>query len=213
MRSTLLFAMACTLLAGCGQTINQWREGDETVATGENYPIKVAPTVSAVSLKLDPQQGLSPESMHNLNSLLTNQGRLARQQLTIQPYSQPGEQFANKLHAALQQAGAVDVRVLPVTYQARAEQWDLRVQSQALVVTVPDCRIHDPDQWTVKPYEAVGPLGCATRANLARMVSDPTDLLRAKTLDPADGETALQSIKRYQEDELKELLDIDFNED
>ncbi|WP_342609561.1 CpaD family pilus assembly lipoprotein [Vibrio tritonius] len=213
MRLTISLAIACVLLTGCEQTINHWREGDETVATGKNYPIKVAPTVSAVSLQLTEHKGLSPESMQNLNLLLTNQGRLSKQQLTIQPYSNDGQQFANKLHAALQQAGAIDVRILPMTYQADKAQWDLRVQSQALVVTVPDCRIHDASTWTTKPYEAIGPLGCATRANLARMVSDPADLLRAKELGPADGEAALQAVKRYQEDELKELLDIDFNED
>jgi len=213
MRLTLSLVIACTLLSGCAQTINHWREGGEVVASGENYPIKVDPTVSAVSLKLTDNQGLSSDSMKTLNSLLVNQGRLAKQKLTIQPYSNDGQQFANKLHATLLHAGAVDVNILPLTYQADETSWDLRVQSQALVVTVPDCRIHDADNWTVKPYEAIGPLGCATRSNLARMVSDPTDLLRAKSLAPADGEAALRAVTRYQEDELKELLDIDFNED
>ena len=213
MRSTFLLALACVLLSGCEHTINHWREGNETTATGEHYPIKVAPSLSAVSLTVSPNQGLSATSLHDLNTLLGNQGRIERQTITVQPYTTQGQQFADKLKVVLQNIGAKQVRVLPKVYQAEKHHWDLRVQSQALVVSVPDCKIHNPDTWTTKPYESVGPLGCATRANLAKMVSDPADLIRAKSLDLADGEAALQAVKRYQEDDLKELIDIDFNED
>ncbi len=49
----------------------------------------------------------------------------------------------------------------------------LTLVSRAVVAEVPDCAIADPQAWTVTPFSAVGALGCANRANLARMVSDP----------------------------------------
>jgi pilus assembly protein CpaD len=210
---TLILVLACTALSGCEQTINHWREGDEQVLSGKNYPIKVTPSVSAVSLKLTPSRGLGESALEELNSLLMHQGRIRDQVILLQPYTDAGEQFAIKLRSTLLHAGAQQVRIQPASYRADQSQWDLRVQSQALVVNVPDCRIKDPEKWTIQPYEAVGPLGCANRANLARMVADPRDLIRAKPLDTGDGVAAVNAVKRYHEDDLKELLDIDFNED
>ena len=102
---------------------------------------------------------------------------------------------------------------MPSNLQAsKQDNWDLQVISEALVVKVPDCSIANPKTWTVKPYQAVGPLGCANRANIARMVSDPRDLMRPQTLDAGDGMTAVNAVGRYHDDELRELLEIDFQE-
>ncbi len=213
MRNTLFFILVCTLLSGCEHTINHWREGDESIASGTDYPIKVTPSVSAVSLHLGEHQGLTQQGLESLNSLLIHQGRLDQQIITVQPYTAKGRTFAVKLQTTLRNVGAKQVIIAAQPYRAKTGAWDLRVQSQALVVSVPDCRIHDADIWTTKPYEAVGPLGCANRANIALMVADPADMLRARTLDSGDGAAAAAAVKRYQEDDLKELSDIDFNED
>ncbi|MCE0495913.1 CpaD family pilus assembly lipoprotein [Vibrio salinus] len=209
----LIFIFLCIFLTGCEHTVNQLRAGDEEVLTGERYPINVSPSVSAVSLKLTNQEGLDEASFASLNTLLMNQGRLIDQVILIQPFSSDGEQFAFRLKSTLLKAGAKQVKVQPKIYDSGKSQWDLRVQSQAMVVSIPDCQIHDAGQWAISPYEAIGPLGCATRSNLARMVADPRDLIRSKPLDSADAVTSVGAVERYYEDDLKELLDIDFNED
>ncbi|CAM3758862.1 Pilus biogenesis CpaD protein (pilus_cpaD) [Vibrio aerogenes CECT 7868] len=213
MRITLIFIFVSLLLTGCEQTVNHWREGDEQVPSGKDFTVSVAPSVSAVSLKLTSHQGLNDASLRDLNALLNNQGRIGSQSILVQPYTKNGERFAARLRSSLMNAGAEQVRIQSRTFSAEKPAWDLKVQSQALVVSVPDCRIKTPGQWMTKPYEAIGPLGCANRANLARMVADPQDLIRAKPLDPGDGVAAVNAVKRYQEDDLKALLDIDFNDD
>ncbi|MDQ5891394.1 MAG: pilus assembly protein CpaD [Pseudomonadota bacterium] len=45
------------------------------------------------------------------------------------------------------------------------------------------------------------------------MVAEPRDLIQAKALDSADGVAAVNSIERYHKDEVKELIDINFEED
>ena len=39
--------------------------------------------------------------------------------------------------------------------------------------------------------------GCATTVNLGLMVADPADLVRGRTLGPADGSASMLSIQRY----------------
>lgn len=88
--------------------------------------------------------------------------------------------------------------------------WDLELRSDAIAVTVPDCKIADPHMWGIKPYSAIGSLGCANRANLALMVADPRDMVQPQALAPVDGIIAEQAVDRYHDDDVKELLDIDF---
>ncbi len=51
--------------------------------------------------------------------------------------------------------------------------------------------------------------GCATAANLMRMVDDPRDLERGRSLAPQPAPSAILAIDRYNADEVKELPDVD----
>ncbi|TBU90026.1 CpaD family pilus assembly lipoprotein [Phytopseudomonas dryadis] len=211
----LLSLLALVLLAsGCDRHVNQLRESRfapyDTAAQA-----KVAPSALVASLQASGNGSFTADSLANLNTLLRAQGRLSRQTLTLQPYTPTGERLAARLADVLREQGAPadQVIVMPSRLEAAsASDWDLQVVSEALVVTVPDCSIADPKAWTVKPYEAVGPLGCANRANIARMVSDPRDLMRPQTLDAGDGMAAVNAVGRYHDDEIRELLDIDFQD-
>lgn len=47
--------------------------------------------------------------------------------------------------------------------------------------------------------------GCATETNLGLMIANPRDLVRGRTLDPADGVHQAEGIVRYREGDLTEL--------
>ncbi|MCI8211805.1 hypothetical protein AUC61_19920 [Pseudomonas sp. S25] len=216
-KSLLSLVVVALLLGGCDRPLNQMRESrfaphDQAQAQG----ITVAPSAMVTSLQATPNGGFTPESLANLNTLLKAQGRLRNQTLTLQPLTPVGEKLAERLASVLREQGAnlQQLRVAPVQLQAgNTQDWDLQVISEALVVKTPECAIADDKTWTVKPYMAVGTLGCANRANVARMVADPRDLVRAQTLDAGDGTAAVNAVSRYQDGETRELLDIDFNED
>lgn len=208
-----LLALAL-LLAGCDRHVNQLREA-RFAPFGEIEQPKVAPSALVASLKANGSGSFTAESLANLNTLLRAQGRLRQQTLTLQPYTPSGERLAQRLASVLRAQGAVSeqVIVMPSRLEApQAAEWDLQVVSEALVVKVPDCAIASPDTWTVKPYQAVGTLGCANRANIAAMVSDPRDLVRPQALDGGDGIGAVNAVGRYHDDEVRELLDIDFQD-
>lgn len=211
----LLPLLALTLLlSGCDRHVNQLREQRFAPFSEIEQP-KVAPSALVASLKANGNGSFTAESLANLNDLLRAQGRLRQQTLSLQPYTPSGERLAQRLANVLREQGTVaeQVTILPSRLEApEAREWDLQVVSEALVVKVPDCTIANSQTWTVKPYQAVGPLGCANRANIAAMVSDPRDLMRPQTLDGGDGIGAVSAVTRYHDDEVRELLDIDFQE-
>jgi pilus assembly protein CpaD len=90
-----------------------------------------------------------------------------------------------------------------------AWRWNRRAEIvlRRHVVTLPAC----PD-WSKRsgfdPYnQPSSHIGCATRANLARMVADPADLVHGRALGPADGIREADAIRRYREGNIRQLQD------
>lgn len=213
-----LLPLAMTLLlTGCDTPLNTLRAsrfGDGAA------PQAIQPEPRAAALALQGTadgQGLTPESLRAANALLTRQGRIEQQVLTLTPFNARGEVLAQRLAQALGRAGARQPRVLGTTLdgerlaQAAEQDWDLELQSEALTLDASRCGIAKPGEVTVHPFYGVGTLGCATRANLARMVSDPRDLSRPRALDGADGKAAAEAVERYQTGETRDLIDINFD--
>ncbi|MGF1608980.1 MAG: CpaD family pilus assembly lipoprotein [Kiloniellales bacterium] len=73
------------------------------------------------------------------------------------------------------------------------------------VVITPDCSQPQPAPGH-RPRFVVG---CSNTANIGNMIVDPLDLEHGKTPDPADGETAAQSIKRLRDRKTEKLRSID----
>lgn len=209
----LTLCAACLLLAACGdRSMNSQRmQRYEQPALA---PIEVRPSSLAVTLQVAANgRGFTPESLKQLNVMLKDQGRLSKQTLTLIPRTVRGEQMAARLASVLKNAGADAQKVkLMRTSSAGGHAGDLEVISEALAVKTARCQVNDPNLLMVKPFEGMGYLGCATQNNLAMMVAEPRDLIQAKTLDDADGVMAVNSIERYQTDEVKELIDINFED-
>ena len=208
----LFVALALALsLGACDRNVNNQRVALYAPQTPQP-PIQAVPSAMVAHLSATAGGGLSRESLADLNTMLDRQGRLSQQTLTLRPATPAGEQVGKRLASVLTDLGARQVILAP-TQLDKGQGADLQVVSEALVAQIPDCSIADPSRWTVKPYRAVGELGCANRANIARMVADPRDLNRAQRLDSADGVAAVNAVERYQRHETVELLDINFNKD
>lgn len=216
LRRLLPVALAL-LLSGCGTQLNDLRA--KRFGSGETPAAPaVGPRAVALALQAAPDgNGLTPESLSAANTLLTRQGRIEAQVITLTPFNSRGEELAQRLARALARSGARSPRVEPMPIdaqrltQAAESGWDLELQSEALNVQTTRCSIAKPDDYTIHPYYGVGTLGCANRANLARMVSDPRDLMRPRTLEGGDGKAAAGAVERYQTGEIRDLIDIDFD--
>lgn len=209
----LLFLGLPLLLTGCNNQVNQIRE--KRFANPPLKPVEVQPSAMSVSLSTTPNgQSFTADSIDKLNTLLLRQGRLGNQSLTLVPHTPAGERIAARLAQTLRNRGlpAQHLNLEAVRLQTQGGD-DLVVVSEALVATIPDCQIAQPTRWTLRPYTAMGSMGCANQANIAAMVSDPRDLVSPRTLDAADGIHASNAVQRYHEDDLPELIDINFNDD
>nr|WP_240630137.1 CpaD family pilus assembly lipoprotein [Brenneria alni] len=210
----LTVCAVCLLLAACGdRSVNSQRM--QRYQQPALTPIEVRPSSLAVTLQVAANgRGFTPESLKQLNVMLKDQGRLSKQTLTLIPRTVRGEQMAGRLVSVLKNAGAdaQKVKQMRIT-SASGQSGDLEVISEALAVKTTRCQVNDPDLLMVKPFDGIGYLGCATQNNLALMVSEPRDLIQAKTLDEADGVAAVNSIERYHTDNVKDLIDINFEED
>lgn len=211
-------ALAITLLGACETPLNAIRLG--RLSQTEAQAPAVEPRSLALALKLSADsRGLEPESLRQANAMLGSQGRIQSQELSITPFNARGDSFARRLAEALAASGARAPKVLPLPSDgerlaaAARQGWDLELQSEAFVVRTPDCAAAKPNDWMVHPYRGIGALGCANRANIARMAADPRDLMRPRTLEGADGSAAALAIERYQTGEIRDLIDIDFEGD
>lgn len=184
-------------------------------------PVTVAPQALSLSVPVTDQGGLSKDSIDKINTMLHAQGRIQNQVITITPLNSKGTVIAQKLKNTLSNAGAKSIKVnsLPaIDAQADTESngWDIELRSEAIAVNSVECGQLHPKlakyPFTNEPYYAMGPLGCAIRNNMAKMVSDPKDLILPQVLDSADGTTAAAAVQRYQTDNVKELKDIDFDD-
>lgn len=213
----LLPLVLLVALAGCQSPIHETRA--KRFGTGvAPQAITAEPRAVALALQIAPDgRGLSPDSLREANAMLSSQGRIETQVLTLTPFNAQGAELAQRLAQALARSGAREPRVeaVPADAQRLAQAtdagWDLELQSEALAVDIPRCGIAKPNEWTIHPYYGVGALGCANRANIARMVSDPRDLSRPRALEGADGKAAAGAVERYQTGETRDLLDIDFD--
>ncbi|KAF1070387.1 MAG: hypothetical protein GAK45_00802 [Pseudomonas citronellolis] len=215
-RPLLPLLAAAVLLAGCTSELNHERE--KRFADTPAKSVEVRPSALSLGLATTPSgQSLTQDSIRALNDLLRRQGRLAGQNLTLIPQSPAGERIAQRLGSVLKERGlpAAQLTLESIRLQPRdsGSRDDLLVISEALVTQIPDCHIDHPESWAIEPYTAMGSLGCANRANLAAMVADPRDLLYPRTLAPGEGNQASNAVQRYQQDDIRELIDIDFDGD
>jgi len=74
------------------------------------------------------------------------------------------------------------------------------------VMTPPECANFSVDLNRTPQENSNARGGCSNERNLTLMVEDPRDLLRGRSIGPADAEHAANGVERYRNDEVKELL-------
>ena len=95
---------------------------------------------------------------------------------------------------------AADIARRPVESLARPQDAIVVAVRRAMVIE-PDCDV---------PKTIYGPRpthiwGCSNAVALGRMVVDPQDLERGRTLAPGDGHTLAKGVERYRNDQIKPL--------
>lgn len=95
----------------------------------------------------------------------------------------------------------VEIPDRPIRSLARSDS-DIAVAVTRATVIPPDCGTAQQPPLATRPDYTYS---CANAAALGMMVADPTDMVRGRTLGPADGEAATKSFQRYRQDETETL--------
>ncbi len=109
-----------------------------------------------------------------------------------------------RLDSISDRLGEVGVKVKP----APAAINSLSRPDDSIVVTVTRTMLIEPDCAVPKTIYGPRPThvwSCTNAVTLGRMVADPRDLERGRTLAPAEGETMAKAIARYRADKIKTL--------
>jgi pilus assembly protein CpaD len=98
---------------------------------------------------------------------------------------------------------------VPAVPGTGAEAWQQNRRVELLLerylVTLPACPDWSRESGTDFANLPHSNFGCATQANLGLMVADPRDLVRGRTLGPADGVQEAEGIVRYRTGKVIEL--------
>lgn len=83
---------------------------------------------------------------------------------------------------------------------------DGEVTLHRYVATPPECRNFSIDLNRSSQESSNARGSCSNERNLTLMVEDPRDLVRGRTIGPADSDHATDGVTRYRDDKVKELL-------
>lgn len=95
----------------------------------------------------------------------------------------------------------VEIPDRPIRSLARSDT-DIAVTVTRTMVIPPDCTSGEQPALGMRPQFTHS---CSNAALLGMMIADPTDLVRGRSLGPADGEAATQAIQRYRKDDTETL--------
>ena len=161
------------------------------------------------------------------SSVLSLDGRRAIDELLIEAEPEPGTVVnltagagSNAAYdrVTLQRLEAVRLALADYGYEAilgdaprvpspGASANEVRLSITKYMPILPNCDQTEPELAATPDFE--GAFGCSNANNLGVMVANPRDLTQGETLDPADGEAAASSIRRYRLGEITPLKEED----
>ena len=122
-----------------------------------------------------------------------------------------------RVEALLEQVGLGDVHITTVAYgeavpavpSTGPAAWRLNRRVELVLerhlVTLPACPDWSRESGTDFSNQPHSNFGCATQTNLGLMVAEPKDLVRGRTLAPADGVHQAEGVVRYRTGKVVEL--------
>ena len=124
---------------------------------------------------------------------------------------------AERVEALLREVGLADLSITAVAFgeavpavpSSGPAAWRLNRRVELILerylVTLPACPDWSRQSGTDFSNLPHSNFGCATQTNLGLMVAEPRDLVRGRTLGPADGVHQAEGIVRYREGKVVEL--------
>lgn len=193
-RRTTLLAILAVFTAGCAQTVADWTPA----ATPHDLQVKWVTHEHSIAFNSQANL-LTNQASRSLDRFLNEIDLRPSDRLFVDVGPQSGEVVNDA------RVGAINEKLrhyIPGT-QATAITGEKGTTSNIslivgrYVVLPPNCPDLSRPTATNHGNTPDSNFGCSTNRNLGLMLADPGDLLRGRTLGPADGEALSGSIRRY----------------
>ena len=192
-RTTMLAALA-VIVAGCAQTVADWTPA----ATPHDLQVKWVTHEHAISFNSQANL-LTNQASRSLDRFLSEIDLRPSDRLFVDVGPQPGDVVSDARVSAINKQlhhyipGA---QALAITGE-KGTNSKINLIVGRYVVLPPNCPDLSKPSETNSGNYADSNFGCSTQRNLGLMLADPGDLLRGRTLGPADGEALSRSIRAY----------------
>jgi pilus assembly protein CpaD len=195
-----------TFAAGCATTA----QTDTSVAHydyRQRHPIMISEEPEVLDIPVGMNgPAMSPEIEAAIDDYVGDYQRHGTGNITIQvPTASANEVAATKTgqaaHYALVRAGVphANIQIAPYYVGDHAKTASMRLSFLRVKAVTPKCGLWPetaPNDTDNRQYHN---LGCASQQNLAAMVANPADLVRPRSMEPANGARRAGVIKTYQD--------------
>lgn len=195
--SAFLLSVAALSLGACALSPNTQ---DDAPSVREAHPITVDQQAVAVRLPIDEtREGLSRASLAQIDALVSQYRTRGHGPITVTapvggPSDRAAQQAAANVRAALHASGIPYDAMSGASVRTSGADKTIIVSFQSFVATGPACGRESGRVSRRLRNLRSDDFGCASQANLAAMIADPSDLHGAAPADGAGDATLTQAV-------------------
>ena len=192
-RTTLLAALA-VIIAGCAQTVADWTPA----ATPNDIQVKWVTHEHSISFN-SPTNLLTNQEARSLDRFLNEIDIRPSDRLFVDVGPQSGDVVSDARIGVINQQlrhFVPGAQAVAITGEKGTDR-NIRLIVGRYVVLPPNCPNFSRPTATNPGNVSDSNFGCSTQRNLGLMLANPGDLVRGRTLGPADGQALSRSIRAY----------------
>lgn len=184
--------------------------GPATPTQADNHRITVAASAQRIEVPVAAgDMALSPEARAELRRFASDYLRAGYGALVMSTpaggaNSHAATLLANEARMTLTDAGVSYAAIAANTHESSGDASPIVFNFERYVAQAPECESLSTQNlagWNASNNQPWRSFGCANQANLAAMIEDPRDLLRARTEDPRDGARRDTVVNAYRQGE------------
>ncbi len=193
--SILVAAVAALALAGCASNTAVTNATTPTEAWTDKVKVEAAPEIIRLGVHAD---GLSPNQASAVAGFVNEWMQADGGVISVQAPVGASARMVASVQAHLAAQGAPPSMIELASYDAAGDRAaPIVIAFDRFTVETPRCGENWESLTRTRNNEAFGNFGCAVTANIAAQVANPQDLLRPRTMTPADAQRRATVLGKY----------------
>ena len=210
LRELTVIGLSCLAVVACSPKQGELGDNLFPHAKWEQIPPSAENMVEVVTLRhmvpfASDERGLGPSQRDALDDFIRDNRINVKDQIVVQAGAGDSSRLAkgrvDAIRSEFARFGLVASEAEPAGGAGAPAINEVAVLITRAVVIPPDCSVPQPEP-TLRPEQ---PWGCSVNAALGMMVADPTDLVEGRELGPADSAQSSGAMRRYREDNVKDI--------